>query len=489
MPVPTSHATRRSTSRTTPRALAPSAMRTPISARRDVTPYDVTPYSPTAASSSPSTPKKPASVATIRSRVSDAVDLLLERAERQDGGRVLLFDCRPHALRERLAVGRRATRIATVAPASAPSLREGQIDRRLHRRAQRLDRPRLRRRPRPGTGIAPPPGRAGTCADRRRAGQEPARERSIDDRHHRRPAASRARNRARRSSCKPSVSNHPGVTAFTHDIRSRRASGESGGTAIIVFQPPRATGVVNDTAAADTPGRPRRRRESLEQREPSPSPRTGLRSTLAVDQQDAAAVEAASRVCSATNVRVKRPAATTSASDSATCRTTLACRSRARRSSRAASPCSFSASFGAGGRRAGRRDAEQQRRREPTAVVKPSTRQSSARSRSTVAATVVNWRTSSAAAPPRQRDAERRARGRKHHALGEQLARDPQPRRAERQPQRQLVAARRRARDQQVRDVGARDQQDEPHDAQDGGQRLLVARAPAASARRAPASA
>ena len=43
MPMPTSHAMRRSTIDTTPAALAPSAIRIPISARREVTAYDVTP--------------------------------------------------------------------------------------------------------------------------------------------------------------------------------------------------------------------------------------------------------------------------------------------------------------------------------------------------------------------------------------------------------------------------------------------------------------
>ena len=59
--------TRRRTSRTTPCASAPSAIRTAISGRRRLTEYDVTPYSPIAASSKARAPKKPDSIASSRS--------------------------------------------------------------------------------------------------------------------------------------------------------------------------------------------------------------------------------------------------------------------------------------------------------------------------------------------------------------------------------------------------------------------------------------
>src|SRR5207237_7926325 len=52
----------------------------------------------------------------------------------------------------------------------------------------------------------------------------------------------------------PKVPNHPGLSTLTHVMRSRCDSAEPGGTAIIVFIPARAIGVVNDTTAADTPG-------------------------------------------------------------------------------------------------------------------------------------------------------------------------------------------------------------------------------------------
>ena len=48
-----------------------------------------------------------------------------------------------------------------------------------------------------------------------------------------------------------------------------------------------------------------------------------------------------------------------------------------------------------------------------------------------------------------------------HHALGQQLADDASAAGAEREADGDLAAALRRAREQQVRDVGARDEQDE----------------------------
>ena len=51
---------------------------------------------------------------------------------------------------------------------------------------------------------------------------------------------------------------------------------------------------------------------------------------------------------------------------------------------------------------------------------------------------------------------------REQHALDQRLRDDLPPRRADRQAHRGLAAARDRAREQQVGDVGARDQQHEP---------------------------
>ena len=83
-------------------------------------------------------------------------------------------------------------------------------------------------------------------------------------------------------------------------------------------------------------------------------------------------------------------------------------------------------------------------------------------------------------APPplRQPDAEGGAHQREPQTFGEELAREAPARGAERVPQRELLAAYRGPRDQEVGHIGARDQQHQPDDGEDGGQRLLVARAP-----------
>ena len=61
---------------------------------------------------------------------------------------------------------------------------------------------------------------------------------------------------------------------------------------------------------------------------------------------------------------------------------------------------------------------------------------------------------------------ERARDEREQQALGQQLAHQPAARGAERQAHRDLALADRGARQQQVRDVGARDQQHQPDDAQ-----------------------
>ena len=75
-------------------------------------------------------------------------------------------------------------------------------------------------------------------------------------------------------------------------------------------------------------------------------------------------------------------------------------------------------------------------------------------------------------ADPREPDAGDGAGAGEHQALGEQLAHEARPRAPERRPHRQLALARGRADEQQVRDVGARDEQHErhrPHERQDRG--------------------
>ena len=67
-------------------------------------------------------------------------------------------------------------------------------------------------------------------------------------------------------------------------------------------------------------------------------------------------------------------------------------------------------------------------------------------------------------APVADEDAERAAHRREQQALGQQLANQTPARRAERQPDRDLLLPRRRAREQQVGDVGADDQQHQRDD-------------------------
>ena len=67
-----------------------------------------------------------------------------------------------------------------------------------------------------------------------------------------------------------------------------------------------------------------------------------------------------------------------------------------------------------------------------------------------------------------------RAHGGEQQTLDQQLARQPAARRAQRQPHAPLVASRGRASEQQVRDVGGRDQQHQSHDDHQHQQRTRV---------------
>jgi hypothetical protein len=78
------------------------------------------------------------------------------------------------------------------------------------------------------------------------------------------------------------------------------------------------------------------------------------------------------------------------------------------------------------------------------------------------------------AAPPGEEQASGRARAGEEHALGQQLAGQPRPRRPEREPDAQLVPPRGGARELKVRDVRTRDEQDERDDDHDRRQGTLV---------------
>ncbi len=78
------------------------------------------------------------------------------------------------------------------------------------------------------------------------------------------------------------------------------------------------------------------------------------------------------------------------------------------------------------------------------------------------------------AAPIGEDQSEGGARGGQERRLGEQLPGEPQSRGAERQPDAQLMASRDRARQQQVGDVGAGDEEHETNHDQDRHQWLLI---------------
>ena len=181
---------------------------------------------------------------------------------------------------------------------------------------------------------------------------------------------------------------------------------------------------------------------------------------------------------------MNRPAATTSTSDSATCTTTSTLPRPSRPSPTTPRPCSFSASFGCDARAPQRRrHAEQHGGRDrhgggeaEHAPVERQRRETRCWSTSTAAGR--------AAGCP---SARRRARAPRRAPDSSRLSASScramrQPRRAERQPHAQLVAPRRRAREQQVRDVGAGDQQHQPDDDHDRGQRPAIALAQARAA-------
>ena len=107
-----------------------------------------------------------------------------------------------------------------------------------------------------------------------------------------------------------------------------------------------------------------------------------------------------------------------------------------------------------------RRQAEHERGQRATRpTVKPSTRRSGVRSIASAARPGGRVRPQHALGPVRDQEAEAAGEEREQQALGEELAHQPAARGAEREAHRHLALARRRAREQQVRDVRAGDQQ------------------------------
>ena len=89
-------------------------------------------------------------------------------------------------------------------------------------------------------------------------------------------------------------------------------------------------------------------------------------------------------------------------------------------------------------------------------------------------------------APPRQCQSERAAGGGEQYALGQHLAQQPRPARAERRADGELGPTHRRAREQQVADVRAHHQRHESDDAEEyqaGDAARRRRSAPAATAR------
>ena len=106
-------------------------------------------------------------------------------------------------------------------------------------------------------------------------------------------------------------------------------------------------------------------------------------------------------------------------------------------------------------------------------------RQSSDRSRNTLFVVVDSVAHEQPAAPMRDEQAEQCAGAREQQAFGQQLPRDPQSRRAERDAQAELVPSRSGPGQQQVGEVRARDQQHQRDDHHDRRQRPAVALAKA----------
>ena len=176
-----------------------------------------------------------------------------------------------------------------------------------------------------------------------------------------------------------------GVTPLMNVMRSRSGSSGPSGSSIAVVPAVPLTGVISESAGAGDAGHAGGGVARCARTAPAaPRVRRRPRDALTLDDQDAIASKPdVERAPAMQNVRTNRPAATTSTSESATCTTTQRrCRAPAAVAGDAA-PCSLSASFGVDARaRAAparcRRAAPSRPRRR---AVKPSTRQSSDRSR------------------------------------------------------------------------------------------------------------
>ena len=187
------------------------------------------------------------------------------------------------------------------------------------------------------------------------------------------------------------------------------------------------------------------------------------------------------------NVRMKSPAPTSSKRDNATCTMTRRLPSPNRPSPTTPLPRSFNASFGVTpeARNAG---AVPKISAVATAIsaVKPSTRQSVPMSRNTVLVDVDSWRTSSPAPQRANRMANAAPQPASRRLSVSNCRINRRARCAKRQPHTHLVTACGGAREEEVRDVGARDEQherDDPHDRQES-RSITIAKVRVAARRR-----
>ena len=259
-------------------------------------------------------------------------------------------------------------------------------------------------------------------------------------------------------------------------MRSFSESAGPSGSSMRLFQVLPLIGVTADSAALATPGTPAAassaRRNSSGRSAGSSCARCALRLATRIGWRS----KPGSRRASDENVRTNRPAATMSTSDRATCRTTSTLPRPSRPSPTTPRPCALSASFGCTRvpRSAGAIP-------NSTAVamampaVNPSTRQSSGRLEEHGVGGRRQLPHEQPAAPLREEQPDQRADAGQQQALAQQLPRDPHARRAQGDAHAELVPARRRAREEQVRDVRARDEEHEADDHHDGGQRQAVA--------------
>ena len=246
-------------------------------------------------------------------------------------------------------------------------------------------------------------------------------------------------------------------------MRSFSGSAGPSGSSMRLFQVLPLTGVTADSAALATPGTPAAASSARRNSSGRAAGSSCARCALTLATRIGSRSKPRFRLASDENVRTNRPggddehqrqrdlqhdehvaeAEPSVADDPASLRLERVVRLHARAAQR-------------------RRHAEEQRRRDRRSpAVNPSTRQSSERSRNTRVGGRRQLPHEQPAAPLREEQPEQRADAGQQQALAQQLPRDPQARRAERDAHAELVPARGRAREEQVRDVRARDQQHE----------------------------